>query len=42
MPYQPILSILQQTTILLKPTGGLLLVGGTMVAVGWLLASIPL
>ena len=42
MPYQTILSILRQTTILLKPTGGLLLVGGAMVAVGWLLASIPL
>jgi hypothetical protein len=42
MPYQPILFILRQTTILLKPTGMLLLVGGAMVAVGWLLAGIPL
>jgi len=42
MPYQTILFILQQTTILLKPTGMLLLVGGAMVTVGWLLARIPL
>ena len=42
MPYQPILFILRETTILLKPTGMLLLVGGAMVAVGWLLARIPL
>jgi hypothetical protein len=42
MPYQPILFILRQTTILLKPTGALLLVGGVMVGVGWLLARIPL
>jgi hypothetical protein len=42
MPYQTILSILQQTTILLKPTVMLLLIGGAMVTVGWLLARIPL
>jgi hypothetical protein len=40
MPY--ILFILRETTILLKPTGMLLLLGGAMVAVGWLLAGIPL
>jgi len=42
MIHQPILSILRQTTILLKPAVALLLVGGAMVAVGWLLAGIPL
>jgi hypothetical protein len=42
MTYQAILSILRETTIVLKPTGALLLVGGAMVGVGWLLARIPL
>jgi hypothetical protein len=42
MPYQTIIFILRQTTILLTPTGMLLLVGGAMVTVGWLVARIPL
>jgi hypothetical protein len=42
MPYQSSLFILRQTRILLTPTGMLLLVGGAMVTVGWLLARIPL